>query len=310
MKKKRLAILISLFVCFFLSAIIMQLAVSAERTILNPDFYCSFVKEHRLDSIPQDFVLLTIKNNTRELDNEIYQSLIKASSATFPQHWAQEQFDGVINNFLAYLKNDIDQLDLKIDCKEQKKLFITQILAFLPQTAEDGVIDHLIKANMAEHLGKSIGIPDYLDLQSIAMIQDSILPYIDIGRTYYPYSKYIPFLLLAFFFLCMRFLFHPSDTIKYSGYILFASGLLLIVFISCISGVLDKSITAKLSSYDALLALTGNNPKILAVIFKNSVLNSIKQIAIIFCLGGIVSSIVGTIAGKTKRSWGRISPGS
>ncbi len=308
MNKNRLAILIILSICIFLSSIMMQLAISAECTILNANFYGSFVHKHNLCNIPQNFVLLTIKNHTRGLDDNTYQSLVKATSSTFSQDWTQEQVSGLITNLLAYLKNTSDELDLRIDFREQKSQFIAQMIPILPQAAEDDVINNILMANMAEHLSKSAGIPDYLDLRYTSIIKDSgVLAYVDTVRIYYPYSKYVPFLLFAFFFLFTLFLFQLSDTLKNTGYALAASGLVVIIFVSYVSGVLDNSITAQLSSYDELLAITGNNPKILAAIFKDSVLAVTNRIAIICCLTGIILFIAGSLTAKIKGTSKRLS---
>ncbi len=308
MNKKQLAILIILTICIFFSSIMMQLAISAESTILNANFYDSFVQKHNLCNIPQNFVLLTIKNNTSGLNENIYQSLIKATSSTFSPAWTQEQVSGLINNLLAYLKNTSDELDLRIDFRTQKSQLISQMLPVLPQSAEDDIINHVIMLNIADNLSKSAGIPDYVDLQYTSLITDSgVLSYIDSARTYYPYSKYLPFLLFAILFSSMLFLFKLSDCLKNTGYALAASGLAVIVFVSYISGVLDNSITAQLSSYDELLAITGNNPKILASIFKNSILTVTNRIAIVFCLAGIILFIVSSLASKIKGTSRNIS---
>ncbi len=308
MNKKRLTILIILSICIFLSSIMMQLAISAECTILNTNFYDSFVQKHNLCNIPQNFVLLTIKNNTRGLDDNTYQSIIKATSSTFSQDWTQDQVSGIITNLLAYLKNTSDELDLRIDFREQKSQFLAQMLQVLPQSAEDNILNNMLITNMAEHLSKSAGIPDYLDLRYTSLIKDSgIFTYIDTVRIYYPYSKYLPFLLFAFFFLSTLFIFHLSDTLKNTGYALAASGLVTLMFVSYISGVLDNSITAQLSSYDELLAITGNNPKILAAIFKNSILTVTNRIAIIYCLTGMILFIAGSFIAKIKGTSRRIS---
>ncbi|KUG03761.1 hypothetical protein ASZ90_018796 [hydrocarbon metagenome] len=308
MNKKQLAILIILSICIFLSSLMMQLSISAESTILNADFYSSFVQKHNLCNIPQNFVLLTIKNNTRELDEKTYQSLVKATSNTFSQEWTREQVSGLINNLLAYLKNSSDELDLRIDFRTQKSQLISQMLPVLPEATEDDIINKVLLVHIAENLSDSAGIPDYLDLRYTSLITDSgVLTYIDAARTYYPYSKYLPFLLFSLFFISMLFLFKISDCLKNTGYALAISGLVVIVFVSYISGVLDSSITAQLSSYDELLAITGNNPKILASIFKNSILNVTNRIAIAFCLTGIFLFIVGIFTAKIRRKSRRIS---
>ncbi len=308
MNFKQLAILIFLSIGIFLSSIVVQLAISAECTILNADFYSSFVQKHNLCNIPQNFVLLTIKNNTRELDEKTYQSLIKATSSTFSEDWTQEQVSGLISNLLAYLKNTSDELDLRIDFREQKSQFISQMLPVLPQAAEDDIINRVLIVNIAENLSTSAGIPDYVDIRYTSLVTDSgILTYIDTARTYYPYSKYLPFLMFALFFLSVLFLYKISDCLKSTGYALAASGLTVIVFVSYISGVLDSGITSQLSSYDELLAITGNNPKILASIFKNSILTVSNKIAIVCCLAGISLSIVGIFAAKIQGKSRKIS---
>jgi hypothetical protein len=74
MKFKHLAILTILSICLFAASIMMQLSLSAEHTILNAGFYSSFIEKHNLYSIPQNFVLLSIKNHTSQLDEITYQS--------------------------------------------------------------------------------------------------------------------------------------------------------------------------------------------------------------------------------------------
>lgn len=311
MNKKQLATLIILSVFIFLSSIMMQLSISAECTILNDDFYSSFVKKHNLCNIPQNFVLLTIKNSIPQLDDNTYQSLVKATSSTFSQEWTQDQVSGLIHNLLAYLKNTSDELDLRIDLRTQKTQFISQMLPVLPLAAENDIINNILRVNIAENLSKSSGIPDYIDLRYTTFMDNSgIFGYIDTARTYYPYSKYLPFLLFALFLFSMIFLFGISKCLQTTGYALAASGLVIIIFVSYISGVLDNSIIVQLSYYDELLAIIGNNPKILAAVFKNSILVVTNRIAIMFCLLGIFLFAMGSLTSKIKGKAKRIAPDS
>jgi phage-related holin len=299
MKFKHLAILTILSICLFAASIMMQLSLSAEHTILNAGFYSSFIDKHNLYSIPQNFVLLSIKNHTSQLDEITYQSLLQASSSTFTQEWTQEQVSGLIGRLLAYLKNDSNELDLRIDLRAQKLQFITYLLPLLVENENPGVSQQIM-INRAEQISQAVGIPDYLDLRYILAPDSGVYNYLDYIRIYYPYFKYLPFILfLVLLFFSAYYLGLPS-ALKNMGYVLSASGLVLIIMISYISGILDSQINSHLSSYDQLLAITGTNPRILVAMFKNSILNTSNLMAIYFCLSGIFFAIMGVIGSKLQ----------
>lgn len=300
MKFKHLAVLTILSICLFGASIMMQLSLSAENTILNADFYSSFIDKHNLYSIPQNFVLLTIKNNTSQLDEKSYQSLLQASSSTFSQEWTQQQVSGLIGRLLAYLKNDSNELDLRIDLRAQKSQFITQLLPLLVQDKNLDDLGQQLMINRAEQLSQAMGIPDYLDLRYILAQDSGLYNYLDYIRIYYPYLKYLPFLLFALLLLAAAYYLGFPGALKNTGYILSASGLIVIIIISYISGILDYQINRHLSSYDQLLAITGTNPKILAAMFKNSILNASNLMAIYFCLTGILFTILGKLGTNLK----------
>lgn len=293
MKLKHLAILSILSIGLFLASIMMQLSLNTEYTVLNADFYNTFINQHSLNNIPQNFILLTIKGNTSSLDEITYQSLLKASSSTFSQEWTQQQVSGLISRLLAYLKNDTNELDLRIDLRAQKSQFITHLLPLLGQDSNINELDQQLIINRAEKLSQFIGIPDYLDLRYLLAPDKELYHYLEYVRTYYPYFKYLPFLLFAGLLLALAYYLGFPAALKNTGYILSASGLVLISIMSYLSGVLDYQINSQLTSYDQLLAITGTNPKILAAMFKNSILNSSNLIAICFCLAGIFLSIMG-----------------
>jgi hypothetical protein len=278
----------------------MQLSLSAESTVLDADFYSSFSDAHNLYNIPQNFVLLNIKNNTSQLDEITYQSLLQASSSTFSQEWTQEQMSGLIGRILAYLKNDSNELDLRIDLRTQKTQFITHLLPLLVQDENLDELGQQLMIKRAEQLSQAVGIPDYLDLRYILAQDSGAYNYLDYIRIYYPYLKYIPFLLFVLLLLATAYYLGFPKALKNTGYILSAAGLVVIIIISYISGMLDYQINSQLSSYDQLLAITGTNPIILAAMFKNSILNASNLIAIYFCLTGILLTILGKWSTKLQ----------
>jgi len=303
MKFIRTAVLIVLSLGIVVSGVMMQIAISAESTILNTDFYTSFVENHNLNNIPQNYVLLKIKENTCQLDDHTYKSLIDATCSTFSEDWTQDQVSGLVNNLLSYLKHSSDELDLRIDFREKKSQFKSELLSNLNSQAAVPSNSMISVIDLTEHLSESFGIPDYIDLQYSSYLNDTcIIEYINTIRTFFPYSRYLPYLLFLLLFLILFFLSNLSKNLKITGRSISASGLILIILVSYVNGVLDNCIPDSLSSYDEFLALTGNNPAILATIFKNTVMAAANKVGIIFCLSGIVLYTSGYFMGKNKNT--------
>ena len=88
------------------------------------------------------------------MDEITYQSLLQASSRTFTQEWTQEQVSGLIGRLLAYLKNESNELDLRIDLRAQKLQFITYLLPLLVENENLGVSQQIM-INRAEQISQA-----------------------------------------------------------------------------------------------------------------------------------------------------------
>jgi hypothetical protein len=303
MKKLSRNLLAALLIAIlFVTSLAMQLSICAHRTIFNDQFYLTFANKNNLYNISQNYVLLTIKDKV-ELDAETYKGLLAAAKTVYSEEWTEQQFSLLLNNFLGYIKGDYNVLNLSIDFTEKNSQFINELVNNIDlQLLGINIVSDDYKLYMAEYLNKSSGIPDYVDLTYNNVFNRSqMLQYINWIRTYYPYTVTLPYLFFGVFFIIMLIIFKPARTLKNTGYALVASGMALIIFISYISGVLDHIITSHLTVYDELQALIGSRPKLLIAVFKNSVLAASNKTAILFCISGLITYLIGYLVSRKQR---------
>lgn len=301
MKALRYLAMAFIFVLLVFSGLFLQVKTAADYSILNLSFYENFMEEHHLYEIPQDYVLLQIKlNNCQGLPDPVCKSLSAAIDNSFSPDWTRNQSNNFIRTYLAYLKNESDQLDLSLDLLSRKTILKQELVGILngyPQEMLQACgIDAYYTNQLAENLWILSQLPDTITISGNTCLDNPfITQYTDTIRCYYPYIKYIPYILFGILIFLMLMLAGKLGGMRWVGCGLTLSGILLVLILSAGSDYIDTMIVENLSGKHDLLASLGSNPIILTTLFKNSIMSVLNRVGILFSLCGSLIAAAGII---------------
>ena len=294
MNKLRTSALVLLVIISIMVSLSIQLLISVQTTLLNPNYYTNLMQKHDMYDLPQNYILLSIKNNYTDLPEPICVALSPSINTAFSDDWAKYQGDKLVNNIISYLKTDEDTLLLEVPLKDRKVILkeeITNYLAAKYTPEELAAFKITSPEKAADKVVSSINIPDTINASKVLNLDAHTNKSIDIFRTYYKTFSLLPYILFFISILMFILIGKNGLGIKLAGYSIVAAGFITILFTSASLVFLDGFIVSNIAKQNDLLMSIGTNPVIIASIIKNSVMNTLNKIALIFCLIGIITII-------------------
>lgn len=290
-----LFVLLTIFISLF-----VQVLIGFKTTILNPNYYTNLIEKHHLYELPQNYVLLTIKENSNLLLTEpICNVLTPSINRAFSDEWAKYQSEKAINNTINYVKGTEDELKLEIMLKDRKELLESDLINRLEtkyKTDELAVFQIDSVEVAANNIVESTNLPDSLNIITALNFSEKEFQHrVDKLKEYYSLAKYAPYLLLFLFTVLLIFIGKNGLGLKWLGYSLVISACFTIIAAFAGSIWLDDYLAANISKQSSLLTTIGTDPLIIVSILKNSLINSIKKISIIFGVVGAILFLWGKI---------------
>jgi hypothetical protein len=296
-------ILIILFLCAVAIGLMVEIKTSAEYTILHPDFYLEHMDKHHIYEVPQNYAILKITAASEKPPEFINKAYINAVNTAFSPEWASNQSKSLINNFLAYIKNDNPDLNLELDFSKRKELFTSELINHL-NSGEENLSSHGIdpsqKASFADKTVKKLMLPEKIDFAELLLENPQLNKGIEFFRSYYVFSGYLCYILYVLLFVLLLTIGRATG-LKTFAISMITAGIFIILVVSCYNNALDRFILTAITGQDSLLATIGTNPVLLATILKNSIINTIEKIGIIFSAAGIILWIIGFYWNKSHK---------
>lgn len=285
-----LAISITLIIAI---SIFVQVLLGFDTTVLNPNYYNNLIEKHHLYELPQNYVLLNIKENSDLLLSEPICNVLNPSiSVAFSDEWAKYQSEKTINNTINYIKGNEDELKLEVILKDRKEYLADDITNSLntkynPEELAVFKIDSAEKA--ASIIMESTNLPDSINIATMLNVSEKGFLYVvNTLKQYYNVIKFVPYLLLVLLVALLIFIGKNGLGIKWLGYSFVISACLTVIGVFIASIYLDNFLADNISKQSDLLTTIGTNPYILASIIKNSLIIAIKKISFISGLIGAI----------------------
>ncbi len=294
MSKLRTSILVILVIVSTISCLCVQLLIGVQTTLLNPKYYSSLMQKHDMYDLPQNYVLLSIKNSSNDLLSEpVCNALSPTINTAFSTDWAEYQGDKLINNTIEYLKGNQNDLQLEIPLKDRKVILKGEIVNYLdakysPQDLASFKIDST--EHIADLIVSSINLPDSINMAEVLKIdENSDSQIVQDFRSYYKVTSFSSYILLFASIFLLFFLGRGGLGLKWAGYSILMAGFITTLFTSASLVFIDDVILTNITKQNDLLMSIGTNPLIIVTIIKNTVMSTLNKIALISCMVGIVS---------------------
>lgn len=301
----RTIVLATLVVIATLISLFVQGIIGIEATILNPNFYSNIMEKHNLYDLPQNYVLISIKNQSNDLLSEpVSKALTPTISNAFSSDWAMYQSDKIISATINYIKGNQEELELQIPIKDRKVILHGEITNFLEkQYTQEDLLNFKIESTeeVATTIVENTNIPDSVNmLEALNFSQKGFNKIVEELRYYYSFVDLIPYLI--FILICGLIIYlGRSKGLIWLGYGVLFSSFIVLILVSVFGILADEFIIDNITNQSELLLTIGINPLILANIFKNSLINNINKIAIGFALLGIIITLSGNYWAKLIR---------
>jgi len=298
MRTLRSPLIIILFLSSITIGLLIQIIISAEYTVLNPNFYLEQMEKHQLYDIPQNYVIQKIKTTTGEKPSEIInKSSINAVNTAFSSEWTKNQSNKLINNFLGYLKNERPDIDLELDFSKRKELLRNEITAQLDNYPAEDLAACGINASttkeLADDVVRKLYLPDRVNLaQLLNSNNPELKKVIDVFRSYYIYTSYFCYIIYGLIFI-LFLLIGRGTGLKWFGRSMVTAGILVVFAVSSSNTFIDEFIVKNISGQGNLLATIGTNPLLLATIIKNCIIGIVDRIGIAFSATGVIFMVTG-----------------
>ncbi len=276
-----------LVILTIIASIFVQVLIGFKITILNPNYYNKLIVKHNLHDLPQNYVLLSMKETSGHLFSEpICNVLTPAINDAFSNDWIEHQSQKLISQTIDYIKGQNHHLELEVPLKERKTILENNLISNLEANYESEELELFQIESpqaVANTIIKNANWPDSLKIsQVLGLSQIELNNKIDNYRNYYSLIKYTPYCLLILFIVLLLLVGKSSTSIKWLGYGILISALITMV-IAYISGILmDNYLLNNIGKQSKLLTSITTNPLILISVIKNSLINSINRISIIF----------------------------
>lgn len=292
-----------LVILTIIASIFVQVLIGFKSTILNPSYYNKLIVKHNLHDLPQNYVLLSMKETSGHLFSEpICNVLTPSINDAFTNNWIEHQSQKLITQTIDYIKGQNNNLELEVPLKERKTILENNLINNLetkyePQELELFQIDSA--QSIAATIIKNANWPDSLKISQVLGLSETELNNkIDNYRIYYSFIKYTPYCLFILFVVLLLLIGKSATSIKWLGYGILISALITMI-IAYISGILvDNYLLNNIGKQSKLLTSITTNPLILVSVIKNTLINSINRISIAFAL-------LGTFLLICKKIWTR-----
>lgn len=306
----RTFILVILVVLATLICLSVQVIVGINSTALNPHYYSNIMQKHNLYDLPQNYVLISIKNQSSDLLSEpVCKALTPSINTAFSDQWAKYQYDKIINSTIDYIKGNQEELQLQITLKDRKNVLHDEIVTYLETkyTADDlsnFQIDSSDK--IASIIVESTNLPDAINLsEALNYSQNGLNKILDDLKHYYSFIAFVPYLLLLLLISGLIIFIGRSKGLKWLGLGVITASFITILLASSSNVIVDELIIDNITNQNEMLLTLGINPLILAKLIKNSIISNFNKIAIIFGLSGIILLLSGNYWSKIVKEKAR-----
>ncbi|HZK43561.1 MAG TPA: hypothetical protein VFC73_04665 [Syntrophomonadaceae bacterium] len=291
MFKSRIPILLSLVILSAIICVLVQVLIGVKVTVLNANYYSSIIQKHNLHELPQNYVLLSMKNEAPELLSEpICNALTPAIAIAFSEFWVQYQGENVIKKTLDYVKGDDKKLRLIIPLEDRKVILKDEIDEYLKTkyTANELANFQITSTEeTANIMVNNANLPGSIDVaKSLNFAQNGIGQMLDTFRSHYYLIMLAPFLLFLTLIILIVLIGRDGLGVKWLGSGIIMASFFTLLVASASNVFLDEFLIKNISEQNKLLTTIGTNPIILTSIVKNSVISSLNKIALSFCLFG------------------------
>jgi len=313
--------LISIFVV--LTGWVYLAGLSAERTVFSSSYYHDLSSETELSSALHEELQKTlpdiiIQHMTQELESEIegnltvqQQIIMRAAirfvtdalAEVFDEEWFEEHYLLIVDDILAFVKGEQDELSATIDLQDSKEEVRDKIITALKSLPDELRNQLNIPENQIENIvddaldeidfKEQIRLTDLLDQYDEGLSADleNTVSIMQTGRVIY---QFIPYIIFALLFMSCFLLAGFSGSLKWFGaaILIFSSTFLLGVRLFHV--LLDPVIFFNNASGLSFSPETAN-----AV--ADYTVNSISIIPIISAAVGFLLLITGVIIGKVNQ---------
>lgn len=291
MKKTSMPAIIILLILATLAGVAVQMLVAMRLTVFNHNFYFTQMEKNHLYDIPQNYILLSVKNSMNEsLSEPVCKALTPAISQSFSHEWTEMQASNLIDGFIGYLTGSMDKLELKVELQSRKNILQSMISAELAKNYSIKALHSfgIVSADeIAQQIIVNIDLPDYIDFAVHPLFTNTEMQsFMNTIRYYYGYTTFWPYLLylvLLFLFIVIK---GRRSGLRWFGISVLLSSILVILMASASQSVLDEFIINNVSGYDNLFSDFGMNPVLLVTLLKNAIVGKLNSVSVIFSIIG------------------------
>ncbi len=293
MAKFQTTILIVLVIVTIITSMFVQVLIGFNKTILNPKYYNKLIVKHNLHDLPQNYVLVSIKETSNHLLSEpICNVLAPSINDAFSNDWIEYQSQSLITQTTDYIKGKDDHLDLEIPLAGRKTVLEDNITTNLKNKYTKEELE-LFEIESAEIIASTIlegtNWPNSLNIaQVMGFSPPEFQNTVDRFKGYYSFVKYTPYVLFLLFVILLMIVGKNGLGLKWLGYGVLVSALLTILTAYVAGSLIDDYLLNNISKPDNILISITSNPYIIISVVKNSLINSINKISIVFGSAGTV----------------------
>jgi hypothetical protein len=230
----KIIILVVIFLLLIAVGGVFQAGQSAERTVLNSDYYPELLEETELVSYLHaaihERLLQEIADGVPEEMRSLFAS---ALLAVFDQTWLEEQILIITDDLILYVRGEQPVLQAGVDLTEKKEELARNLeagLALVPDQflvligLDPRVIQEAIQAMVSE-----MPLPDRLELDTLLSeegVTDDLAASLLKVRQYRALYTYLPYAAFIFFLVFSYLLAGPAGALKWFGSAALISGIL------------------------------------------------------------------------------------
>jgi hypothetical protein len=200
MKALKIIVLIVLGICLSLSLLVFGLALTLDRSLLNPDFVTEHVNQLDLAEVADEIVRDQIPADAADFMGGALDEVL-AETITDLEPWMQERIEDIITVFYDYMEGRSDSLALNISLENPKTTFranlLTAIIASPPPELE-GLTSSEIEAEFDIHYSQiDEEIPSIIELDE-TLFDAEVKAQIDNVRQYVIHFNLLFIVLIGF----------------------------------------------------------------------------------------------------------------
>jgi hypothetical protein len=200
MKALKIILLIVLGICLSLSLLVFGLALTLDRSLLNPDFVTEHVNQLDLAEVADEIVMDQIPADAADFMGGALDEVL-TETITDLEPWMQDRMEDIITVFYDYMEGRSDSLALNISLENMKTTFRANLLAAIlasPPPELEGLTPAEIEAEFNIHYSQiDEEIPSIIELDE-TVFDAEVKAQIDSVRQYVIHFNLVFIVLIAF----------------------------------------------------------------------------------------------------------------